>query len=312
MTIGKRRRKGGKKEKTKTKEKEKGPVANPNQQINRFFNNSTLKTAFKSKPAPVSYSVQNYQKIGRMLKKCFCFGQQQIDEEESEDFMADLLSGFGSSKTKPAATKQPLLNKAKPRTVAPSISRANMTSRAADLSIKEEHVYKELSSYAENPATTNQKKVVIENNVEDDDTFADFDDDMMEDMLLDEQLKKEVDNLSIAEAKKPNFTAVSKFEERPDLQNWQAAESGMIDTFNQDAIKEESQNVDILEENGNLKMWWYDAYERREKGYVYIFGKVLNKKTNKYVSCCVTVKNIERNLFVLPRKFELDGIVSSR
>jgi hypothetical protein len=53
--VGKRKRKGVKKEKAKTKEKEKAPVANPNQQINRFFNNSTLKAAFKPKPAPVSY-----------------------------------------------------------------------------------------------------------------------------------------------------------------------------------------------------------------------------------------------------------------
>jgi hypothetical protein len=222
--------------------------------------------------------------------------------------MTDLLSGFGSSKAKPALTKQSVVSKAKPKPVAPSISRTSMTSGRGDLFVKEEHVHKELSSFAETTSTNNQKEV-IENTMEDEDDFAGFDDDMMDDMLLDEQLKKEVDNLSIAEVKKPNFTTVNKSEDRPDLQNWQTADTGMVDTFNQDAIKEDSKNIDIFDDNGHSKMWWYDAYERKEKGYVYIFGKVLNKKTNRYVSCCVTVKNIERNLFVLPRKFELNGTV---
>lgn len=46
---GKRKRKNNKKAK-----KEKEPaVAKPNQQINRFFNNSALKASTKPKPAPV-------------------------------------------------------------------------------------------------------------------------------------------------------------------------------------------------------------------------------------------------------------------
>ncbi|KAI8366243.1 DNA polymerase family B-domain-containing protein [Blakeslea trispora] len=64
--------------------------------------------------------------------------------------------------------------------------------------------------------------------------------------------------------------------------------------------------MDVFEKDGHLHMWWYDAYERKEKGYVYLFGKVLNRGNGKYVSCCVVVKNIERNLFFLPRNYELD------
>lgn len=36
-------------------------------------------------------------------------------------------------------------------------------------------------------------------------------------------------------------------------------------------------------------------------GTVYLFGKVWIEKAKVYVSCCVTVKNIERRIYVLPR-----------
>ena len=55
-----------------------------------------------------------------------------------------------------------------------------------------------------------------------------------------------------------------------------------------------------------LDMFWMDIAERN--GDVLVFGKVpveqtVNGKTSvSYVSCCATVKNIVRNLFVLPRK----------
>lgn len=56
---------------------------------------------------------------------------------------------------------------------------------------------------------------------------------------------------------------------------------------------------DILEEDGSLRMYWIDATE--VNSIAYVFGKVLNKKTNTYVSCAVMVKGIEHDIFVLPR-----------
>ncbi|KAI7858123.1 DNA polymerase family B-domain-containing protein [Circinella umbellata] len=70
---------------------------------------------------------------------------------------------------------------------------------------------------------------------------------------------------------------------------------------------EPPRNMDALEKDGSLHLWWYDAYERRDKGYIYLFGKILNKSNNRYISCCVTVKNIERTLFLLPRKYKVDA-----
>ncbi|KAI8801738.1 DNA polymerase family B-domain-containing protein [Cladochytrium replicatum] len=60
---------------------------------------------------------------------------------------------------------------------------------------------------------------------------------------------------------------------------------------------------EILEEDGSLFLYWIDACEIQ--GTVYLFGKVLSKKDNRYMSCCVAVENMMRNLFVLPRELKV-------
>lgn len=90
------------------------------------------------------------------------------------------------------------------------------------------------------------------------------------------------------------------------LQGWESVK--MSETKNRDdtVVNAAPDKLNVLETDGSLRMWWFDAYERKEKGQVYLFGKALNKATNSYVSCCVTVKNIQRNIFVLPRPYKLD------
>ncbi|XP_069103569.1 DNA polymerase alpha catalytic subunit-like isoform X1 [Argopecten irradians] len=53
-----------------------------------------------------------------------------------------------------------------------------------------------------------------------------------------------------------------------------------------------------------LRFYWLDAYEDpyNNPGTVYLFGKVWIESAKTHVSCCVTVKNIERRLYLLPRK----------
>ena len=58
-------------------------------------------------------------------------------------------------------------------------------------------------------------------------------------------------------------------------------------------------------EGNLLRFYWLDAHEAN--GHLYMFGKVHNSANGKFESCCVTIKNIERNLFVLPREHQLDG-----
>lgn len=63
-------------------------------------------------------------------------------------------------------------------------------------------------------------------------------------------------------------------------------------------------------ENGDkvLRFYWLDAWEDRfvKPGVVYLFGKVYVNPSNTKegcLSCCVVVKNVNRQLFLLPREF---------
>lgn len=58
---------------------------------------------------------------------------------------------------------------------------------------------------------------------------------------------------------------------------------------------------DAIEEDGSLHIFWTDYTEIN--GSLCLFGKVKNKKTDRFVSCFVKVDNILRKLFFLPRQY---------
>jgi DNA polymerase alpha subunit A len=62
---------------------------------------------------------------------------------------------------------------------------------------------------------------------------------------------------------------------------------------------------DAIEVDGSLNFFWTDYTEA--SGSLCLFGKVLNKKTNSYVSCFVKVDNILRKLYFLPRQYRVRG-----
>ena len=55
----------------------------------------------------------------------------------------------------------------------------------------------------------------------------------------------------------------------------------------------------IVEADGSLRIFWLDQME--QDGVVHLVGKVLDRQSGKYVSACVSVNGIKRNLFVKPR-----------
>ncbi|TBU30600.1 DNA polymerase alpha catalytic subunit [Dichomitus squalens] len=63
-------------------------------------------------------------------------------------------------------------------------------------------------------------------------------------------------------------------------------------------------NISVLEEDGSLRFYWLDYLEH--DGRLYFIGKTQDKKTKAWVSICVTVENLERNLFVLPRERRME------
>jgi DNA polymerase alpha subunit A len=101
-----------------------------------------------------------------------------------------------------------------------------------------------------------------------------------------------------------NSHLAQKKEEKPELPSWLSVHAS-LPTVSHDTIGGESNNlistrVQALEDDGTLRMFWLDYLEL--DGKVYLVGKILDKAINAYVSACVTVENIERNLFVLPRE----------
>ncbi|KAJ7876279.1 DNA polymerase family B-domain-containing protein [Mycena leptocephala] len=61
----------------------------------------------------------------------------------------------------------------------------------------------------------------------------------------------------------------------------------------------QSTTISALEPDGSLRFFWLEYLEN--EGLLYFVGKLKDKVTNTWVSCCITVENMERNVFVLPR-----------
>ncbi|PSS35342.1 hypothetical protein PHLCEN_2v1679 [Hermanssonia centrifuga] len=59
-------------------------------------------------------------------------------------------------------------------------------------------------------------------------------------------------------------------------------------------------SISILEDDGSLRFFWLDYLEH--EGRLYFVGKAQDKTSKAWLSCCVTVENLQRNLFVLPRE----------
>uniref|UniRef100_A0A8D3B6P4 DNA polymerase n=1 Tax=Scophthalmus maximus TaxID=52904 RepID=A0A8D3B6P4_SCOMX len=55
-----------------------------------------------------------------------------------------------------------------------------------------------------------------------------------------------------------------------------------------------------------FRFYWLDAFEDQysQPGVVYLFGKVWIESAKSHVSCCVSVKNIERTMYLLPREYK--------
>ncbi|XP_014213476.1 DNA polymerase alpha catalytic subunit [Copidosoma floridanum] len=60
---------------------------------------------------------------------------------------------------------------------------------------------------------------------------------------------------------------------------------------------------DENEEEKMIRFFWWDAFEDpyKQPGVVYLFGKIFVDSLNEYVSCCISVKNIPRKVYLLPR-----------
>ena len=133
-------------------------------------------------------------------------------------------------------------------------------------------------------------------------------DDACKEMDLDniatEILKKEEPDVKTGPPVSPKLKLMVKDEERKKdaLPSWlsvQAALNVTDDSVGSINRNRPSSSVSALEQDGSLRFYWIDYLEL--DGKVYFVGKIFDKQTSNYVSCCVTVDGLERNLYVLPR-----------
>jgi DNA polymerase alpha subunit A len=61
-----------------------------------------------------------------------------------------------------------------------------------------------------------------------------------------------------------------------------------------------STDIAALEGDGSFRFFWLDYLEL--EGKVYFIGKLKDKESGTWVSCCVTVEGLQRSLFCLPRE----------
>ena len=112
------------------------------------------------------------------------------------------------------------------------------------------------------------------------------------------------DDKTVADVKK-------KEEEAPSWLNVHAsltvASDGSLGPLASNSSGIHSSNIHALEEDGSLRFFWLDYLE--QDGKVHFVGKLKDKSSGEWVSCCISVENLERNLFVLPRDKRVGELV---
>ncbi|CAO3621927.1 unnamed protein product [Cunninghamella blakesleeana] len=302
---GKRKRKGNNKKQTKAKKDDHPPVSH-SQLLDKFFQQPKAEqSAFKSKSTIKSHTTA-----------------------QDDDFMANLLSNLTPDTSNlPSAPSRKIIKREAhqrmtPRNYSTQIPTEITPIANNSINTNNTNINNNNTSMDNNNSSSSSSNGITEGKNEKHARFAKEDTyEIIDNMHLDFD---EMDNQPQANKNEASLIDLKQIKEEPsehinknlikaeprdpDLQEWELADAKMNDAITDIVnVKEESASVNVFDDDNNLNFWWYDAFEHRDRGFVYLFGKVLNRDTNKYNSCCVIVQNIERNVFVLPRTYKVDG-----
>jgi DNA polymerase alpha subunit A len=165
------------------------------------------------------------------------------------------------------------------------------------------------------PATERMQRLDVQGTDEYDNSFDDIDmsafmdvDDEEVDSKVNVTVKKEPRGLQmeIDADTKPSKVDLPKKKE-PDTHSWLSVYDSLT-TTSEDTLGPLSASsrpvntsqISALEPDGALYFYWLDYLEL--EGKLYFIGKLKDKTSGAWVSCCVTVEGLQRNLFVLPRE----------
>ncbi|XP_013168411.1 PREDICTED: DNA polymerase alpha catalytic subunit [Papilio xuthus] len=174
------------------------------------------------------------------------------------------------------------------------------------------NIDKEIKKELEDSATENIEEFITQD--------LNFDDDFSNNTPTNTEIKKETNTFNSVtdvcdEFFNEEFEIFPLKKESPKevkTSNWSEQFS---ENHNGPSIQTDGQLPLQTNSNGDkvFKFYWLDAWEDRfvKPGVVYLFGKTYVNPTNKQagcVSCCVVVKNVNRQIFLLPREYKLDPV----
>lgn len=86
-------------------------------------------------------------------------------------------------------------------------------------------------------------------------------------------------------------------------------EAGDLPLIEREVEVEDDEGKKVKVTKKFLRMYWLDAHEDAFKhpGTVWLFGKVFVESAKAHVSCCLTVKNINRQIFLVKRDERVDA-----
>lgn len=169
------------------------------------------------------------------------------------------------------------------------------------------NIDKEIKKELEDSATENIEEFVTQD--------LNFDDDFSNNTPPAIEIKKENNTNTITDVSDEFFNEEFeifplKKESPKEVKTTKAWSEQFSENHNGPSIQTDGQLPLQTNSNGDkvFKFYWLDAWEDRflKPGVVYLFGKTYVNPSNKQagcVSCCVVVKNVNRQIFLLPREY---------
>ncbi|KDQ26754.1 hypothetical protein PLEOSDRAFT_1105655 [Pleurotus ostreatus PC15] len=223
-----------------------------------------------------------------------------VTAEQENDLMASLLGSMDAF---------PIMTPSKPRKRKPEPAFSSYPARPYDEASSDYYSDGPLGASSDDFPMSPAKRIktdapdmtpdvdkLAELNVHSDYDFSDVDMDQFMDMDdLEEEIKPVVKRKTAQNAAKKEETINASWMSFRDNLN-------VVDESPTKASSSTNKHSDIsaLESDGSLRFYWLDYVE--QAGRVYLVGKLRDKASGGWVSCCVTVENLERNLYVLPRE----------
>ncbi|KAF7370942.1 DNA polymerase [Mycena sanguinolenta] len=243
-------------------------------------------TKSKPKPPPAKPSMSAYRPV--------------ISKEQENDFMASLFTEMDA--TAPELPPVPKSRKRKPSPAyrsAPSYGDASSDGPIDfDPSSDGFSPQKKVKTDGEmTPAAERMSHLDVHSGSDD---FTDVD----MDSFMTDDLDIQVDD--VMEVDQKPVTAKETKKEEDAAPAWLSVYDSLTVSAPEDVLgpassttSTQSTTVSALEQDGSLRFFWLEYLEN--EGRLYFVGKLKDKVTGAWVSCCITVENMQRNVFILPR-----------